>query len=84
MYTIIYNQIKSGFENDEKEISICTIYLSDDDSVISMVIKSSQWLKSLKNAIKKFEELENYELCIDIKDLINKIKDKRKSDKSKG
>lgn len=56
------------------DLDFITIFRYEKENMHHFLYKDD-WLKSLNNAIEYFESEEEYEECIEIRDLINILKD---------
>jgi hypothetical protein len=62
--------ITDGIKNNKKSITLFEIA----NTTYTIELDKSQWIKSLENIIGYYAEKEDYNACIDIKDLIKQIK----------
>jgi hypothetical protein len=61
--------IKEGVTNKKKSISLFA--LADTDYYIN--IEKEQWVMSLNNALHYYVEIEDYNKCIECRDILNKL-----------
>ena len=65
LYTIDY----ASNTNNNEEIVIA--YINDEETVLG--VNKNDWLKNLEKSLNYFEEIEDYEKCQEVQQLINKI-----------
>lgn len=61
--------VKEGIKKKKKSVSLFEIY----NSGMLVELERPKWKQSLENALEFFIEKEDYDKCIEIRDLINKI-----------
>jgi len=71
LFTIGLEEIKKSIE-DNKNIAVVANLLVKKN-VISIQIEKTDWVTHLKISLKYFEKIEDYETCIEIKEIINTI-----------
>lgn len=77
IYQTFFNQIKSASARNLKELCIAI----DDYSRTMIVISRDEYIEVLSICMKYFQNKEEYERCIEIRNLIEKIKAKKLSSK---
>jgi hypothetical protein len=73
LYKIIHNRIVKNLHTTEESIFLFDIYLTDYNISIDYVIYRSEFAESLVLALKFFEEIEEYEMCVQVKRTLDKI-----------
>lgn len=61
--------IKEGISNKRKSISLFTLVNTD----YYIELQKNQWVNSLNAALKHYESIEDYNKCIECRDLIKEI-----------
>lgn len=77
VYDTFYSQIKSASSRNLKELCVSI----DDYSRTMIVISRDEYHEVLELCMMYFQNKENYEKCIEIRNLIQKIKTKKLSSK---
>jgi len=69
------DSIKYAFNNDALQAILFEVVLEFEpiDQIIKLQMPRKSWEESLTRALKFFEGIENYEVCAEIRDLINTI-----------
>lgn len=65
--------IEKGWEEKLELVNIARFHIRNDDKIVSITIENDDWFETLHLALYHFEEVENYEYCLEITELINKI-----------
>jgi uncharacterized protein (DUF4213/DUF364 family) len=74
LYRIILRRISEHIDTDVEEIFLFDVYLTEYQMPMEHVAKREEWYTSLTLALQYFEEVEDYETCIETKKLLDKIK----------
>jgi hypothetical protein len=67
----IYNKIKSNIDTDFETLVL--FYVQLEGVLYNVKIRKNKLLPPLKKCLSRFEELEEYDKCIECRDLIAKI-----------
>jgi hypothetical protein len=67
--------IQDGWEKNSEVVIIASFKIKDTDSTVNISIENDGWNELLHLALYHFEVSENYEYCIEIKELINLMYD---------
>jgi len=73
LYTSVVNGVKECLENDIDELLLAEFNLLDENIVFKIDMVKKDWVDSLSLALAFFEETEEYEKCVEIKDLITQL-----------
>lgn len=73
LYSLIIDIIKECHANGEMVAQIAEFLLTDEDIVFKIEMKREDWSESIHLALYYFEEIEDYEKCSEIRDLISEI-----------
>lgn len=75
IYNLIISKIKTNYElKSVSTVRIIEIILLEEASKVEIEVARENWCDSLGLALEFFEKIEGYEKCLEIKDLINKVK----------
>lgn len=77
MYGLIYESIKKSFESNLDMANILIVEMSNG-SIMEINSLSSEWIRSLTLALECFSKLEQYEKCVEIKNLMLNIQTSQK------
>lgn len=70
VYSETFEGIKDAVKNNKKAATLFTIGRTE----YFIELNKDQWIPALQSCISKFEKEEQYEKCIEINELISKIK----------
>ena len=77
IYTQTYNMLNHTWKKNKKisMVDLFIITLTDDEEMdeIILTVNDDEWEPALEMALVYFEEVENYEKCIEIKKLLETI-----------
>lgn len=73
MYTTIWKSIDEAHAAGRKEAYVAEIYLEEEGVYIDMTSEKHEWNNSLKLALDYFASEEMYEICAQIKALMESI-----------
>ena len=73
IYDSILDQIKEALEKDLEAALFAEIIFKNDPVMVYLELPKSNWLDSLHNARKYYEENDLFEKCIDITSIIKKL-----------
>jgi len=73
MFTVIWNAIDEAFAKNSDCAYIAEFYLIEEKSNIEVTSEREDWAESLTFAQNYFAEIEEYEKCIKLKKLIEKV-----------
>lgn len=71
LFTKILYEIKESIKNNENVAVVANFLVNN--SVITIKVDKVDWLTHLNMSIKYFESIEDYEICIEIKELTKVI-----------
>ena len=69
VYKSLIDGVTEAIKTDKKEIKLCEVKNSD----IYITVEKPKWKKSLDSALQYYIDIEEYEECSKIKDLIDKL-----------
>jgi len=69
-FETLITEVKNGWKANSEMVTVASFYVKDSDSTVNISIEDHGWNEILHLALYHFEVSENYELCIEIKDLI--------------
>ena len=67
--------IQTAWEDGESIVDIAKFHIEETESVMDIAINSNDWFESLHLALYYFEDIENYEYCKEVKQLISNMYD---------
>ena len=67
------NSITEGWKNNEDIVRVAEFHILEDMHIMSIDMDRADWLESLTLALDFYEEIEDYEKCIDVKGLIEEM-----------
>lgn len=73
MYTTIWKSIDEAHAMGRREAYVAEIYLEEESVYIDMTSEKHEWKGSLSLALDYFSSEEKYEICAEIKALIDSI-----------
>ncbi len=73
LYNSVVNGVKDCIKNDIDSLLLAEFNLIDENIVFKIDMVKKDWLDSLSLALKFFEEVEDYEKCIEVSELITKL-----------
>ena len=73
IYDAIVDQIEESIELNGESALFAEVVIKGDPLMIYLTLPHYNWLDSLQNALKYYEEREDYEKCIDIVSIIKKL-----------
>lgn len=65
--------IEKGWEEDKTIVGIAKFFVKKTSNTVSISIGREDWYESLHVALYHFEAIEDYEYCIEINELIDKM-----------
>lgn len=68
LFTETLNEIKESIKNDKKIANVANLMVND--SVISINVEKSDWALHLNVSIGYFQRIEDYETCVEIRDIL--------------
>lgn len=71
LFTETLKHIKESIENNENVAVVANLLVQD--TVIIIQVDKTDWVQHLEISIKYFESIEDYETCVEIKELIKII-----------
>lgn len=72
-FEVIINAIKKGWKNKLDKVTVAEFLISESETTIIIDMERDDWEESLYLALYHYEEMEEYEKCIDLKGLIKNI-----------
>ena len=69
VYKSLIDGVTEAIKTDKKEIKLCEVKNSD----IYITVEKPKWKKSLDSALQYYIDIEEYEECSKIKNLIDKL-----------
>lgn len=73
VYTLIIDGIRECINNGSTYMCIAEFLLTEEDIVFKVEMTKNDWYESLHLALYYFENIEEYERCSEINDLINEL-----------
>ncbi len=73
-FDLILIYIEKSILDNTDNPKICCITILDEENDIEFNCPKKNWLKSLNSALKYYEEIQEFEKCKKISDIINKQK----------
>lgn len=71
LFSVGLDEIKESIKNNKNVAVVANLLVKNN--VISIQIEKLDWVTHLEVSLKYFEKVEDYETCIEIKELINTI-----------
>ena len=65
--------IQTGWEAGESMVDIATFHIKETGTIMDIAISEDDWFESLHLALYYFEDIENYENCKEINELISRM-----------
>jgi excinuclease UvrABC helicase subunit UvrB len=78
-YKTIWKSIDEAYTAGRKSAYIAEVFLNEEKAFIDMVSEEDQWIGSLTHAMNFYSNNEEYEICTEIKKLIEKIRNRTNS-----
>lgn len=72
--SLVVNTIKKNIDAKKGPIYVTKIFITDEDLEIELTTDPKEYIPTLEKNLEKFEYHEEYEMCADIKKLINHLK----------
>jgi len=63
--------VQDGWKDNSEIVTVASFYIKDTDSTVNISIEDHGWNEILHLALYHFEVSEKYELCLEIKELID-------------
>lgn len=73
LYTLIVDRITDCVITGGEYVLVAEFLLTDEDMVFKIEMTKSDWFESLHLALYFFEGIEEYEKCVEIRELIDEI-----------
>lgn len=71
LFIYTFNEIKKCIKNNSDIVNVANFYINESAVVID--VKKSDWETHLKTSLIFFEDIEDYEICLEIKEFINTL-----------
>ena len=72
-FRAIVDAIKKGWKNKLNRVEVAEFAITNQQSIINIDIEEEDWSESLHLALYHYEDTEEYEKCIKVKNLIKDI-----------
>lgn len=66
-----FNEIKECIKNDSNVANVANFYIHESAVIIN--VEREDWASHLETSLLFFENIEDYEICLEIKDLLNTL-----------
>jgi len=73
IHSLVIEGVKKSMKEELDEIVIFRIINPDKNYQMNSILKKPEWVNSLLKCLEFYEEVEEYEMCGEIKSLIKKI-----------
>jgi hypothetical protein len=85
IHSLVVEGVKKSLDEELDEIVVFRIIDSENNYQMNSILKKPEWVNSLTKCLEFYQEIEEYEMCGEIKKLIKKIDNgKYRSKSSKG
>ena len=74
IHSLVIEGVKKSLEDQLDEIIVFRIINSENNYQMNSVLKKTEWVNSLNKCLEFYENIEEYEICGEINELIKKIK----------
>jgi hypothetical protein len=78
IFRIIHHRIKEFMDRQGDSVHLFDFLLTDYQIIVQNVAVRSEWHISLELALRHFEEIEEYEICIEVKDTYDEVMRRKK------
>lgn len=69
----IISGVKNAWKNKLDRVEVAEFLIEDTETVVNIDIEEEDWEESLYLALYYYEDIEEYEKCVEVKDLIRNI-----------
>ena len=72
IHSLVIEGVKKSLEDQLDEIVVFRIINSENNYQMNSVLKKTEWVNSLNKCLEFYENIEEYEICSEINELIKK------------
>jgi|MDSW01.1.fsa_nt_gb hypothetical protein len=73
----IVDGIAANFDSKKRHIHVVSIAIADEDHIYDLTVDKQMFLDTLEQNLETLLEHELYEKCVEVKELIDKLKSKK-------